>query len=804
MKTLRRWPPITGTSSAIYPPRWVSGQPSAGPDRYCEPKPFEIKPYDIGACDSKPFRILLQPSVFGRFCQLLLLCIVFLAGCSKPIAPTDPPPINSLAPVSAERPDANHTSEYLGSEACASCHAQAYENWRGSHHAMAMAVPNQETVRADFSAAPLEIAGVPIAFVEDDQGFSVTLDGGDGALADFRVAYTFGVSPLQQYLTEVGNGRLQALPVVWDTRTNGQGWYHLQPDTVGKPQDVLHWAATGQNWNHMCADCHSTQVRKRFDPQTQGFDTTFAEISVGCEGCHGPGLAHSQDPSRGGMVSLRNPQVRLEVCASCHSRRTQIAEGFAPGRSYLDHFSPALLDDGLYFADGQILDEVFVYGSFLQSKMHGAGVTCGDCHDPHTGQLQRNGNDVCTACHSPEGSQRFPGLQAKVYNSVDHHFHPVANERRQNPRDKPGAGNGSACVDCHMASRTYMGVDDRRDHSFRIPRPDLSAQIDVPNACIGCHQDQDDAWAAQQIRDHGGSLGQRHFAHVIAPARQGKGDADGPLQTLAADPDQPAIVRATALSLAGQYQPRLSLYAGLTSPVPLVRLGALRGLSSPNVQDWPRVLPLLEDPLRAIRFAAITALLPAYAQLSVPERAQLDGALEEYMTYLGSNQDRAEALTNRSLVHQARGNYSAAEQDLKLALKRNPSWVPGLVNLADLYRASGRDAQAGGLLQQAIALSPRTAQVRIATALWHVRQGNMGSALSLLAEGHRSGPEAGIGYVYAVALSSAGQADKAMDVVDELIEADIHSDQLVHLGMSLAQQQGAAERARGYRSLLGL
>lgn len=744
-----------------------------------------------------------KPSGLSRFSQLLLLFIIVLTGCSESTVPTDSSPPDARTPAVAELSDANDTGEYVGSEACASCHAQAYEHWRTSHHAMAMAVPDQEAVRADFSAPPLEIAGRSIAFNEDDQGFTVTLDSSDGSLADFRVAYTFGVSPLQQYLTDVGNGRLQALPVVWDTRTSGQGWYHLQPDSVGKPKDVLHWAASGQNWNHMCAACHSTQVRKQFDPQTQGFNTTFTEVSVGCEACHGSGLAHSQNPADGEIVSLRNSQTRLEVCASCHSRRSEIAEGFAPGRPYLDHFSPALLDDGLYFSDGQILDEVFVYGSFLQSKMHGAGVTCGDCHDRHTGQLQRNGNDVCTACHSPAGSQRFPGLQAKVYDSLDHHFHPVVDERIQKTGDMPVAGNGSACVDCHMASRTYMGVDDRRDHSFRIPRPDLSAQLDVPNACIGCHQDQDDAWAAQQIRHHGGSLDQPHFAGVIAAARQGKRSADVPIQALTADPDQPAIVRATALSLAGQYQSPSSLHTSLGSPMPLVRLGALRGLSSSNPQDWPRVLPLLEDPLRAIRFAAITALLPAYAQLSVSARGQLDQALEEYVTYLDSNQDRAEALTNRSLVHQARGNYPAAEQDLKLALKRNPSWVPGLVNLADMYRASGRDAQAGELLQQAIALSPRNGQVRVATALWHVRQGDMASALSLLAQGHQFGPEAGGGYVYAVALSSAGQPDKAMDVIDELIEADIYSDQVVQLGMSLAQQHGAAERARRYRSLLG-
>lgn len=781
MKTLRCWLPTTGTNPGNDPLSLASGRPLARP--------------------GLPSKILsshfLHEAWMPRFlCSLLLTSIFLLSGCTEPDSPTQ----YVVVPVTS---DAGSDRDYVGSETCAGCHRQAFEHWRTSHHAMAMALPDQETVRADFSARPLDIAGRRIAFDEGDQGFTVTLDSGDGSLADFRVAYTFGVSPLQQYLTDVGNGRLQALPVVWDTRANGQGWYHLQPDTVGKPQDVLHWTASGQNWNHMCAACHSTQVRKQFDPQTQGFHTTYTEVSVGCEACHGPGLAHSQNPSGGAMVSLQDPQIRLEVCASCHSRRTQISEGFAPGQPYLDHFSPALLDDGLYFADGQILDEVFVYGSFLQSKMHRAGVSCGDCHDPHTGQLQRNGNEVCTTCHSPAGSQRFSGLQAQVYDSVDHHFHPVANERMQGSSDMSVAGTGSACVDCHMATRTYMGVDDRRDHSFRIPRPDLSAELDVPNACVGCHEDQDDTWAAGQIRDHGGKADQPYFAGVIAAARQGQRSAGSSLQSLTVDPDQPAILRATALSLAGQYQWRSSLHDSLTSPEPLIRLGALRGLAASNPQDWPQVLPLLNDPLRAIRFAAITALLPAYAQLTHSGRERLDKALVEYLAYLDSNQDRAEALTNRSLVHQARGNYSIAEQDLKLALIRNPSWVPGLVNLADLYRASGRDNQAGALLQQAIALSPQVSQVQVASALWHVRQGDMPSALLVLAEGHQSGPQAGVGYVYAVALNSVGQTDQAMNVIDELIEADIYTDQVVQLGMSLAQQHGAPERLRRYQVLLG-
>ena len=228
--------------------------------------------------------------------------------------------------------------------------------------------------------------------------------------------------------------------------------------------------------------------------------------------------AHSEKPAEFSVVSLRNPDVRLAVCGSCHSRRSQLAEGFVPGKPLLDHYEPSLVDEGLYFADGQIMDEVFVYGSFLQSKMHNAGVSCGDCHAPHSGELQRSGNAVCTDCHSPAGSTRFPGLKPVVYDSPDHHFHAATGSHAE--QSLPGSGR--ACVDCHMAARTYMGIDDRRDHSFRLPRPDLSAELGVPNACIGCHQQQSHEWAAQQIKVHTSREPVSHFARVLSPARQGK------------------------------------------------------------------------------------------------------------------------------------------------------------------------------------------------------------------------------------------------------------------------------------------
>ena len=750
-----------------------------------------------------------------RFCSILelvglLLCLVMaLTGCAseessvaQPSTSLDQTTITTVSPASIQEPlnqISDASQHYVGSSTCGQCHEKAYAQWQGSHHAMAMTEPTDDSVKGSFSAPPLRLAGQDISFAESDGDFIIRLDGAAGELESFRVAYTFGVSPLQQYLVNVGGGRLQALPVVWDARDDGQGWYHVQPETFGDTGDVLHWTASGQNWNHMCADCHSTAVTKGFDAATNTFRTQFAETSVGCEACHGPGAAHSEKPLQFSVVTLRNPQARLAVCGSCHSRRSQVAEGFVPGKQLLDHYEPSLLDEGLYFADGQILDEVFVYGSFLQSKMHNAGVSCGDCHEPHSGQLQRSGNAVCTHCHSPAGSARFPGLKPVVYDSSDHHFHTDTGSQV----GKSFSGSGTACVDCHMAARTYMGIDDRRDHSFRVPRPDLSIELGVPNACIGCHQQQSHEWAAQQIESHTGHAPAPHFARVLAPARQGRRQAQKALRALVADQSQPAIVRATGLGLLGQYDPSASeLLLAIADADPLVRLGALRGLGASGPANWQILISMLDDPLRALRFAAVTALLPTYAQMPVSSRARLAPVVDEFLEHLSLNADRAEALTSRALVYLAKGEIARAETDLLSALARNPAWVPGMVNLADLYRATGRDAQAGPLLDQALALSPQASQVRVAAALWRVRQGNLDQAIELLAQGHAARLESAIGYVYAVALSSAGQPAEAFDVIDDLLQADLHSAQLMQLGISLAQQGQAPERLAHYQQVL--
>ncbi|MGA8051250.1 MAG: multiheme c-type cytochrome, partial [Burkholderiales bacterium] len=460
-------------------------------------------------------------------------------------------------PRATPRPAAPQApASFVGSTACESCHVAEYRAWRGSQHERAMQHATSDTALGDFDDAKFRYAGVESRFFKRDGKFFVHTDGPDGKLADFEIQYTYGVYPLQQYLISFPDGRIQALSITWDARPKaegGQRWFHQYPDEKIDYRDELHWTRRAQNWNFMCADCHSTDVRKNYDAAANRFDTKWAEISVGCEACHGPGSNHlawtrdkPADATKGLTVTFderrgvswridpasgnaersapKEGDVEIGVCAQCHARRAQIAEGYHAGDRFLDHYLPAVLTPPLYYPDGQQRGEVYIWGSFLQSKMYAKGVTCSDCHDPHSQKTRLPGNDVCAQCHLP----------AK-YDTPAHHFH-VAGQP------------GSRCVDCHMPTTTYMVIDPRRDHSMRVPRPDLSASLGTPNACNGCHRDKDAQWAEAALQKRYGhpSRGFQQFAHAFDAAERGAAQAGPELVALVNDPAQPAIVRATA------------------------------------------------------------------------------------------------------------------------------------------------------------------------------------------------------------------------------------------------------------------
>jgi Flp pilus assembly protein TadD len=659
------------------------------------------------------------------------------------------------------------------------CHEQEAELFAGSHHDLAMQPANAETVLGDFDDASFTHFGSTSRFFRRDGGYWVTTDGPDGVATDYPIAYTFGVLPLQQYLVPYPGGRLQVLPLCWDTRPvaeGGQRWFHLYPDEAIPAGDVLHWTGPNQTWNFQCAECHSTGLVRNYHPESDDYATTWTEIDVSCEACHGPGAEHlawaeRQQGAESGLVALteadpavwvideqtglaarshpRSSQVQKDTCARCHGRRSLIEARHRFDRSLLDNQVPALLEDALYHADGQPLDEVFVHGSFLQSRMFAAGVTCSDCHDPHALTVRGVGNAACAGCHSPQ-----------VFDRPEHHHH-----------DPSGAG--AACIDCHMPGTTFMVVDARRDHAFRIPRPDLSAELGTPDACTACHVDRTTEWAAEAALSWWGAerSAQQHYGQVLAAGRrQAIGSGHG-LARLVRDEEQSAIVRASALVLLAEQPGGASpddLARAASASEPLLRLAAARaGDSLAPAERWDTLGGLLDDELLAVRLEAARALAGLSGDgIAAALTTALGRAVDEYRQVQRLDAERPEAQLNLGLLAARLGDWSTAEEAYRRAQRLGPHFQPVAINLSDLYRVLGRDAEGLIVLEQALDLDPTSAQLQHACGLALVRLGRLDEGVLALGKAARAAPEhSRFQYVWAVALGSTGQRERAVETL---------------------------------------
>ena len=482
--------------------------------------------------------------------------------------------------------------QYLGDQTCKSCHETEFQAWKNSHHDLAMQEATDETVLGNFNETVFTSQGVTSTFFKKEGKFYVNTEGPDGALQDFEIKYTFGVEPLQQYLIAFPKGRYQCLLIAWDTQK--KQWFDLMPGERLKTDDWLHWTKGSMTWNTMCADCHSTYLEKNYDEENDAYDTKWAIIDVSCEACHGPGAKHLEyvnSPTfkdgqkiSGSFLQLTpnlSNKAQVEECGRCHARRGPLTNVFDHTGDLMDHYQIETLRPGLYHPDGQILEEVYVYGSFTQSKMYHNNVYCTSCHDPHSLQLKFDGNALCTQCHEPQ-----------KYDVETHHFHKTDTD-------------GAACINCHMPGKLYMVNDFRRDHSFRIPRPDLSIYYDTPNACNQCHDDQNARWAADAIEKWYGNERRTHFSPALAAAQSGDLTAIPFLLEMVGDTSYPAIVQATAVQLFSQInaqETNQKIYESLKNANPLIRYSAMGAFENSPVEDRLRYIsPLLTDSVRAIR-----------------------------------------------------------------------------------------------------------------------------------------------------------------------------------------------------------
>jgi predicted CXXCH cytochrome family protein len=779
--------------------------------------PFSIPRMTLAACLILPLRGELLQRALRAFPAFARLC---LATSTVTLAA-------GQATAEADGTRVNGREAYVGTATCTRCHEAESAAWRGSHHDLAMQKPTVATVLGDFDNARFEHFGSVTEFSTRGGDYFVRTEGPDGERREYKVAWVFGVEPLQQYLLPLGDGRLQALSVAWDSRPasdGGQRWYHLYPDEAIAHDDPLHWTGPYQNWNARCAECHSTDVRKNYDAGTRSYATDFFEEDVGCESCHGPGRRHvelagtdkldnsvaagfpvslaargtwvfpatkdaSDDHGSVAAIAQRSEplagRAQIDTCARCHARRGTLG-AYRHGQPLSDTHRLALLDAPLYYPDGQILDEVYVYGSFVQSRMHQAGVVCSNCHEPHSNQLRAPGNGVCAQCH-----------QSAVFDTTDHHRHPAG-------------GPGSQCVDCHMPARTYMGVDDRRDHSMRVPRPDLSIMAGTPNAGTGCHEDRDDEWALSALADWGVRHSNSGEHPAVAMAATARGDVRGAprLAELAADAEAAPIWRATALERSAAMNNRRAVTLAtqlLTAEDPLLRVSAVRALAAlPPAQRLAYLTPLIEDPVTGVRMAVAEQLAGVpFERIDAQQRATLLALFDEYRSIQRDHADMPVANLQLGLFHARRGDLPAAEAAYRDAVAQNPQLLSARLNLADLLRSAGREDEARTQLSQALEVDPQSGDVMYALGLLEIRTGKRDAALAWLRRAAQlASAPARHRYVYAIAQHDTGDTAGSLRTLREVHERWPADEETLLALVNYSAEAGARQQALRYAQQL--
>jgi len=648
--------------------------------------------------------------------------------------------LSILSLIQCSHPNISYTTKatFVGSSTCVECHETEYNSWQHSDHDNAMDTAIASTVLGDFNNAKFERNGFTSRFYIKDGKYFVYTQGPGGVPGDFQIAYTFGVRPLQQYLIPFEDGRYQCLQITWDT--DKKEWYHLA-DSVYKdhkimPDDWLYWTNNAQNWNGMCAECHSTNLQKNYNPSTHVYNTTWSEIDVSCEACHGPGSEHNKWAEIDSLIRPETDDYRLVVqtsnitsqqlvnqCAYCHARRTSFGDFVHPHDEIFDILSPQLPIDPFYYHDGQIKEEDYVYASFTQSKMHQNNVRCTNCHNPHSLKQKYDGNNLCYQCHKQED-----------YGNYNHHFHKSYNEDGEALVLEGGnkiipVGEGSQCITCHMPGQYFMGVDYRRDHSMRIPRPDLSDKLGTPNACTQCHTNKSNSWATKYTEQWYGKPTQFHFGETMYMASQGDTAAVPKLIYIINDENSSALIKASATNYLTNFPSSETQRINrklLSDKEALVRREAVRSFSPMDIEDLKTtLLPLLDDPTLMVRMEVASQLsILNISELDSINANKLDRAIKEYIVATEYSADFAASRHNLGNLYSNLGETDKAINNYLEAIRIDKQFFPAQINLAMLYNKLGRNIEAEELLLSVVNNQPNMGDIYYSLGLLQAEMGN--------------------------------------------------------------------------------
>jgi tetratricopeptide (TPR) repeat protein len=705
---------------------------------------------------------------------------------------------------------------FTGGNACIECHQKEYRLWKGSDHDRAMAVASDTSVVGNFNNAEFTFNGKTSKFYKRSGKFYVFTEGVGGKMEEYPISHTFGIRPLQQYLIPFENGKYQCLPIAWNTIT--KKWFHMagmvyQPEDL-KPDNWLYWTNQAQNWNSMCAECHSTNLQKNYNLETKSYNTTWVDINVNCEACHGPGSAHiewarlpemgrPQDINTGLLVKTSKITSRqyVESCAPCHARRSSFGPYDHTQNEFLSYAVPQLPTRPMYHIDGQFKEEDYEYGSFTQSKMYMKDVRCSDCHDPHSLQRKFEGNALCTQCH-----------KADEYDTFNHHLHKSKGEAGNSFVNKWGermeVGSGTLCRDCHMPGQYYMGVDKRYDHSMRIPRPDLSISLGTPNACVNCHDNQTDQWALQWVNKWYGENKKAHYGTILSDASSGKAGTDADLLRIINSNLYPEIIRATAIGLLSGYQSSASKEAvqkALNDPDPLLRHTAAEHFEAADSATlFSKLAPMLNDPIKSVRMEAANRLM-TYRKTAFNE-IQYKAFQKALGEYLKSQEYVADFPTGRYNL----GNFYSklkdkvkAEENYREAIVIDNLFIPAKVNLGLIFYQQGKLEQAAILFNDLVINHPEVMEGYYYLALLYGEQNKNTEAIQLLETATtKSGTNSRIFYNLGLLYQMTNQNEKCESTLTKGLAIDPGNFDILYALFAFEMKQNNRVKAAPYIELL--
>lgn len=646
---------------------------------------------------------------------------------------------------------AKHPKPNAISSRCMECHKDIHHHWQKSHHGQANRLLSMALDAPPFSNQHFKAASEKWTFSKESNELTITVDD-----EKHDVGMVIGIEPLVQYLVAASGGRWQTPNAAWDP--SKKEWFDIFNGDFRTKADWGHWTGRGMTWNTQCAWCHMTDFRKNYDIKTDSYQSHWKEMGIGCTQCHGQ-LAEHADEKSGCLIDIpahkelkkKHPGRIMDNCATCHSRRSEYDDRFHIGDKYGDHYQlqlPTL--PNLYYPDGQIRDEVYVWTSFRTSNMGHKGVGCMDCHDPHTTKLKLplQNNHLCMSCHASGSNGRISG--ATVIDPVSHSHHFGKGKHND-------VGSGHSCVDCHMTHTTYMGRDPRRDHGFHVPDPTMTKELGIPNACNKCHTDKDADWAIKWTKEwYGDKMDsperkrQRARTRAIAHAYSGDPRALDALLTSHNNETNP-YWQASLLQIMQPWaaDPRVQQLGrlGVHSKESIVRAAACMLLEF-SEGNGPWLEPMLKDPVKEVRMAASWAW--------------------------------RRNLSQRSEVY----------KELKDTIRFGADQPAGAMRLAQLASDANDLENAEVWIKRAIKLDQTSPGTHEFYAILLGRMQRPKEALAQLEIARELAPEDGR-YPYLMALTYAelGQKDKAEELLRATVKADTRHDRAwYNLGLLVAEQ----------------